>query len=419
MAEKKQVKKQKQKNKPLYEKILDLNDNKINVLILGTSGSGKSTLINSILQAEEAPVGIGQPITSEIKVYQDDSIPFRMIDTVGYEFGFLKQNKIKRDLIKFAKEGVKKADIEKLVHMIWFCIDGTVKRIDQTVLDYIKSVTNDWKDVPVIVVFTKSYSEKETSENIQMARDAFAKFNEKHKKHPLQVKDIIPVVAKEYPINDSTTVPVSGIDHLILRTNELAPEAKQIAKDAIKEIDLKIKRNMASTTVGTATLVAATIGAIPITPFTDSALLVPVQMTMMKAVAKAYSIKNDSITNEIIDNVLKAGATTLAGKGLLGALKAIPGINIAGAVLNAVVAGTITLVAGQASLVLFEKIYTGEIDKTSIDWNSEVAKLFDMHLPAFVEKIEGLSKENGPKLDIEDVKQLFIDLIQLTLKKSK
>ena len=36
----------KTKTPPKYQQIIDMNDEKINVLILGTSGGGKSTLIN-------------------------------------------------------------------------------------------------------------------------------------------------------------------------------------------------------------------------------------------------------------------------------------------------------------------------------------------------------------------------------------
>ena len=146
-----------------------MNDDKINVLILGTSGCGKSTLINAILEANEAETGNGEAVTKEIAIYQNDDLPFRMIDTVGYEYGLLRQFRIKRDISKFCKDGVQTKNIEKLIHMIWFCIDGTTKRIDQEVLGYIKSVTNDWKNVPVIIVFTKSYSSVEIDENIQMA----------------------------------------------------------------------------------------------------------------------------------------------------------------------------------------------------------------------------------------------------------
>ena len=152
-----------------YEEIIDMNDGRINVLLLGTSGCGKSTLINALLGEDKAATGVGEAVTREIAVYRNDVLPFRMIDTMGYEFDFFHQNRIKKEIARFGREGVRNRNVEKLIHLIWYCIDGTVKRIDQTVLEYIKSVSDDWKGVPIILVITKSYSEIEEEEGRECA----------------------------------------------------------------------------------------------------------------------------------------------------------------------------------------------------------------------------------------------------------
>lgn len=392
----------KKRNVPKYERIIAVNDDKINVLILGTSGCGKSTLINSILEANEAPTGVGEAVTKEIEIYQNDTIPFRMIDSVGYEYGLFRQARIKRDIAKFCKEGVKSSDVEKLIHMIWFCIDGTTKRIDQEVLGYIKSVTNDWKNVPIIVVFTKSYSSVEIEENIDMAKSAIEKYNSSHLKKPLHVKDIIPVVAKEYKINDTMTVSPMGLDNLIHKTVELAPEAKKIGETAIKEIDLKMKNAMATAIVGGATTGATAVGAIPL-PIPDATILVPIQSGMLTGISKVYGIQDKDTSNEIMDTILKVGATTMAGKALLNALKAIPGIKVAAAVMNAAVAGAITLAAGEISNVLFQKVYMNELDLSSVNWTEEITKMFNEYLPGIIEALDKLSKDSNGKLDIKSI----------------
>lgn len=392
------------KKTPKYEQIIAMDDDKINVLILGTSGSGKSTLINSILEANEAKTGVGEAVTAEIAIYQNDDLPFRMIDSVGYEYGLFKQNRIKRDIAKFCKEGIKSADIEKLIHMIWFCIDGTSKRIDQQVLGYIKSVTNDWKNVPIIVVFTKSYSKIEISENISMANAAKDKYNNNHKKKPLNIKEIIPVVAKAYQIDEETTVSPMGLDVLINKTVDLLPEAKSISKASIKEIDLKIKNNMASALIGSATAGATAIGALSLSiPVSDSAILVPLQSGMLSGVARIYDIQDDDVSNEIVNTVLKVGATTMVGKTLLKALKQIPGINVAAAVLNAAVAGAITLAAGEICNTLFQKAYTKEIELASVNWNKEITKMFNDYLPGIIDALNKTTKDSNGKLDTKSL----------------
>ena len=401
---------------PKYEQIIAMDDDKINVLILGTSGCGKSTLINAILEANKAPTGIGEAVTKEIAIYQNQVLPFRMIDTVGFEYGIFKQNRIKRDIAKFSMEGVRTSNVEKLIHMIWFCIDGTTKRIDQEVLGYIKSVTNSWKNVPVIVVFTKSYSQIEIAENIDMAKAAIDKYNANHRR-PLNVKDIIPVVAMEYKIDNTVTVPPMGLDVLINRTIELVPEARAISKTAIKEIDLKIKNSMANTLIASAATGATVVGAIPL-PIPDATILVPIQTSMLTGVAKIYGIQDDA-SNEIINTILKVGATTMAGRNLLNAIKAIPGINVAAAVLNAAVAGAITLGAGEVSNVLFQKVYNKEIELTTVDWDAEITKLFEDYLPGIVDALKKLSIDSNGKVELESIGKVLAALAKSFTKDNK
>ncbi len=401
---------------PQYEQIIAMNDDKINVLILGTSGCGKSTLINAILEANKAPTGIGEAVTKEIAIYQNQVLPFRMIDTVGFEYGIFKQNRIKRDIAKFSMEGVRTSNVEKLIHMIWFCIDGTTKRIDQEVLGYIKSVTNSWKNVPVIVVFTKSYSRVEISENINMAKAAIDKYNTNHRR-PLNVKDIIPVVAMEYKIDNTVTVPPMGLDVLINRTVELVPEARAISKTAIKEIDLKIKNSMANTLIASAATGATVVGAIPL-PIPDATILVPIQTSMLTGVAKIYGIQDDA-SNEIINTILKVGTTTMAGRNLLNAIKAIPGINVAATVLNAAVAGAITLGAGEVSNVLFQKVYNKEIELTTVDWDAEITNLFEDYLPGIVDALKKLSIDSNGKVELESIGKVLAALAKSFTKDNK
>lgn len=408
MADKKQAKKEPRKRKPTYEELIAFDDDKINVLILGTSGCGKSTLINSILEANDAPTGSGAAVTKDIKVYQNDNVPFRMIDTVGFEYGFLKQNKIKRDLASFSKEGVKSKDVEKLIHMIWFCISGTSKRISPDVLSYIRTVSKDWKDAPLFIVLTKSYSEVEIEENINMVKAEISSYNLSHKRNPIQVKEIIPVVAMPFKIDEATVVPQRGLDLLIEKTNAYAPEARKMANSAIRELDLKLKQTSSNTVIIASTTAAATVGAAPL-PAPDATLLVPLQMGMMHRLSKIYGLEDKSSTNDIIDTIIKVGATTMAGKALLQAVKLIPGLNVAGAVLNSAVAGIITFAAGEVAQIMFEKTYTGELD-ADVDWEKEIGALFEKYLPSIIDKLNELSKE-GKKIGVQDIIELLLQLV--------
>ena len=386
------------REKAEYEEIIDMNDGRINVMLLGTSGCGKSTLVNALLGEDRAETGIGEAVTKEIAVYESDKLPFRMIDTAGYEFDFFHQHKTRNDIAKFGRDGVKQKNLEKLIHMIWFCIDGTVKRIDQSVLSYIKSVSDDWKGVPIILVFTKSYSEIEEEENVQMAKDAIHKYNSKHIKNPVVIEEIIPVVAKLYPINEAFSVPPRNLDLLIDKTNELAPKGIKMANNAVKDIDVQIKHNMAQSIVVAATTAASAVGAIPI-PTPDAAVLVPLQTAMMTAIAKTYGIKENSQVNSIVSSVLKVGMTTIAGRTLLNQLKLIPGLNAAGSVLNAVTAGIITFAAGEISMTMFERIYRGDVEYKAVDWEAEALSLFSNYMPGIMKAVQNYAEKHDGVID--------------------
>ena len=393
-------KKDKEKN---IENVIDFNDEKINVIIMGISGSGKSTLINAIMEDDVATVGVGDAVTDGISVYEKDNIPFRMIDTVGYEFGIFRQMKIKNELKRFSKEGVKNTEINKLIHAIWFCIDGTSKRVDQNTLDYIRSVSNDWAGVPIIIVFTKSYSEVDIEENVNMAKAAVDKYNSTHKKKTMNVIDYIPVVALEYQINETVTVPQKGLDQLIEKTVEIAPQAKNIARDNVFSIDLKLKQKMAQSVVLGTTVGAAGVGAVNIA-IPDATVLMPMQSAMLSRIAKTYHISDDAEKKEIIDRLLKAGLAALVGKTLVEQIKKIPGLNIAGAVINGFVAGSVTLALGEISINLFERIYKGE-DLSGTNWDEEIKKQFDQYMPKVIEIVANFAKNND-KVSISSLKDI-------------
>ena len=397
-GDKKEVNLGQNREKAGYEEIIDMNDGRINVMLLGTSGCGKSTLVNALLGEDRAETGIGEAVTKEIAVYESDKLPFRMIDTAGYEFDFFHQHKTRNDIAKFGRDGVKQKNLEKLIHMIWFCIDGTVKRIDQSVLSYIKSVSDDWKGVPIILVFTKSYSEIEEEENVQMAKDAIHKYNSKHIKNPVVIEEIIPVVAKLYPSNEAFSVPPRNLDLLIDKTNELAPKGIKMANNAVKDIDVQIKHNMAQSIVVAATTAASAVGAIPI-PTPDAAVLVPLQTAMMTAIAKTYGIKENSQVNSIVSSVLKVGMTTIAGRTLLNQLKLIPGLNAAGSVLNAVTAGIITFAAGEISMTMFERIYRGDVEYKAVDWEAEALSLFSNYMPGIMKAVQNYAEKHDGVID--------------------
>ena len=67
---------------------------KANVLVIGNSGVGKSTLINAVLGEEVAKTGWGtRGTTAKLEIYEAANVPFRVIDSIGFEPGFAKEQR--------------------------------------------------------------------------------------------------------------------------------------------------------------------------------------------------------------------------------------------------------------------------------------------------------------------------------------
>lgn len=81
-----------------------------NVLVIGNSGVGKSTLINAVLGEDVAMTGWGtEGTTKELKTYESSEIPFRVIDSVGFEPSLIKGYRAVNAVQKWSKDAAKKA----------------------------------------------------------------------------------------------------------------------------------------------------------------------------------------------------------------------------------------------------------------------------------------------------------------------
>ncbi len=392
---------------PDYEKIFDLRDGKINVLLLGTSGAGKSTLINGVLCDEYAQTGEWRAITDRIRVYQKDDTPIRMIDTVGFEFSKKQQRRIRKELKAFIKGAVKDRSAESLMHMIWLCIDGTVRRLDPEILDYARDISRMWDGIPVIVVITKSYSEPEIHENIENIGRALRGY--KHAKD-LNIRDVIPVVAKAYPVDEDHIIRPMGLDSLVESTLKYGPEGLEKAGIGARQLDAKIKKSMAYSLIAANAAAAGVVGMVPV-PVPDAAILVPLQTRMIRKISGIFGIKSGIVADDIAKSLLKAGAVTMLAKQILNYLKGIPVLAAAGVVLNAAVAGLITLVMGSVCAELAEGVFLGSIDPEKTDWLAEAGKLYGKHMPKLLESFGQSMSKVSDELSADQVFDIIKKLL--------
>lgn len=365
-----------------------------NVLVLGNSGVGKSTLINAVLGETVTETGRGtKGTTKELKIYTNDEVPFRLIDSVGFEPNHLRAHAAIDAVKKWSKDCAKEGKEDNQINQIWLCVDGTASKLfPDTIKNMVKAISI-WKSVPVIAVITKSYSKPEREENIKMVMNAFSK-----QKRVNDLRDIIPVVAQTYIINDDTYVAPEGIDQLIKVTNELMPEGIKAAEKDISIFRLKRKRALAQSIIGTATTAGAVVGAIPI-PFADAAILSPTEVVEIKSIARVFGVKADSQAEDFINAIVESGTIGLAAKTIISALKGIPGINLGASAVNAVIAGGIILAIGEVSAYAFEQVYLGNKSMKDIDWVKKLIedKLTSGFVAELIKTLENIAPNSDPK----------------------
>ena len=381
------------------------SNKKMNVLVLGASGVGKSTLIKSI-SGIEVMTGVGEGNTQKIGVYESNTWPIRCIDTKGFEYNFIEQWKTIRQVKKYTKQQIdaNKGDSSNLgIDAVWYCIAGTAKRTFANNINLMNKAIKGWKNIPVFAVITKSYSETDIPENIEAVQQTFSKIG------GINLKNIIPIVAEEYVINEDVKVLPKGIEELCLSTLDCIDEAQNINQENRNRMVLEQKRFTANTVTVGATITSFTIGAIPLN-FADSQLLVPIEIGLVSAIFKIYGIK---ISKEIIRTIVGSSVITLTAKQVVTFVKTLP---IAGDIVNGTVAGAVVLALGEGTILVSEGIYTGKIKEDQTDQIANIIANSIKENNVIKATIDYFEK-NCDKLSGKSSKEILEDIVKTTKKK--
>lgn len=381
-----------------------------NVLVIGNSGVGKSTLINAVLGEKRAETGWGTAgTTKELVIYENEDIPFRIIDSVGFEPSFINRQKAIHAVKKWSSKSTKDGHQDSQINAIWFCIEGTSRKLFPEMIKNLSNATSMWESVPVIVVITKSYSVQERKENIEMVNNAFAR----QKRYSNNLKKIIPVVASTYVLNDTAYAAPEGITELIDATNELLPEGVKAAENDIYKYKLNRKRVFAQSIVGASTTAGVVVGAVPI-PFADAIILSPIEVAEINALAQLYGINKHENSKQFLNSIIEVGTVSTAAKAAISGLKAIPGINLAASVINAIIAGCFVAAIGEGTIYAFEQVYLGKKTVEDIDW---LKKIIESKLSSeLLEKVKLTSDKITDKTDLKNIGKIISDLFGATSK---
>ena len=214
---------------------------------------------------------------------------------------------------------------------------------------------------------------------------------------------IIPVLA--YPPK-GMDIPPRGIEELVKTTEENLDTAVRDSEVAVYQYDLKSKRRRAQALTAGAATTAAVVGAVPV-GIPDAIILTPLETGLITGISKIYGIdQSDDFTKTIMTRIIEAGAVSLAAKAIINKLKLVPGVvNLAADVLNAIVASSIVFGIGEATTIIMEKVYVGDIDKEDLDW---VNGIVNSKLGAVVSKITGILARNNGNVKAKDVIEALV-----------
>jgi uncharacterized protein (DUF697 family)/GTP-binding protein EngB required for normal cell division len=294
-----------------------------NILIAGKTGVGKSTIINTVFREELAKTGSGKPVTQGIEEISKPGVPITILDTKGLEL--VDFEKIRSGLIRTV-EARRGEDAGTYVHVAWLCIVERGDRVEEAELELAKTLKA--AGLKVIVVITKVSRFRDNAFE-QIVRDQFADIT----------ADVVLTRALAEDLYDDDDqvagrLEVRGIDRLLDITYGHMPESQRHAFANATSLKnkkaLELKKGEVNTIINFFSAAAATTGASPI-PFSDAAILIPVQVGMIIKISQLYGINVSKGTALPLLSALSgsAGASLIGRTFVSGLLKLVPGVGTA------------------------------------------------------------------------------------------
>ena len=321
---------------------------RFNLAIFGKTGVGKSTLINAIFGGEIARTGTGRPVTLKTQYFEHPSGIFGVYDSEGIEVGQEGDEILARfhDLIAQKR----KRPIEEQIHVIWYCVRAADLRFEDSQAKFIEALASE--GLPIVFVLTQVHR-----------RDGEI--------HPSAIELADSILARALPLAPDNRVfftmalpdtwggwEAFGLQELLDATFRVAPEGVANALTAAQKIDLARKAARARLYVKGAALSAAATGATPI-PFSDAALLVPIQTGLMAKIAAIFGlgVKKGTLGTMAGAAFAGGGATTAGRYIVTNLLKFVPGANIAAGTIRAGVASALTYAVGEAWIAVCTQLH--------------------------------------------------------------
>jgi uncharacterized protein (DUF697 family)/ethanolamine utilization protein EutP (predicted NTPase) len=299
------------------------------ILVCGYTGTGKSSLIQAVCGKDTVPddrIGHGKPMTQSFTQYHNDFV--NLWDSRGFEPGDREADFLEttRALVGRLQED---RDPRNHIHLVWYTIQGPGARVTPVDIELIRAVFSN-----VIVCITKN--------DITRPQQSAA----------------IAAALVESGVAAESIVPVSDEDpaslrKLIDRSMELLPAAYQDAFSAAQIIDLDRKKWKAQAVIHSAATAAAAAALNPL-PFSDAALITPIQVGLIASLAVVYGLPTQAVKMSLAPLVAQVA-------GVLTASSLTKFFPFFGSIIESGVAFALTEVIGQLADAFMVKCYRAKV----------------------------------------------------------
>jgi small GTP-binding protein len=331
----------------------ELQKHKPNILVVGRTGVGKSTLINAVLGEKLAETGAGKPITKSYAIYEHPLV--NMIDSKGWEGGAEGDQSFRDDTKRLLQQR-RTTNPDEHIHVVWYVLAASDARFQEYDAQLVREA---FGGIPVLFVLTKCDTARDADiaqveQAITDATKVMAQQATKYAPAP-RIVGVIRTAADPLPILGREPW---GVKEVVDATQDELPALYRDAFDAAQAVDFSRKAARARAVVAAAAATAGGIGFVPI-PFSDAALLSPLQIGMVSSIAIIYGFGADPgsltalISGAMVPLVAESAGVTLAGN----LIKLFPGAgSIVGGMVDGTVAASVTATIGYAFQQVFHQL---------------------------------------------------------------
>lgn len=312
---------------------------KPNILICGQTGAGKSSIVNFIFKDDVAKVSNAKPCTTDITLYKGEDV--NIFDSEGYEMG--KEEHYKEMLFDnfLCKNEHKGIDGDESVHVVWYVINGAGKKMTDYDALLLKRILAEKYKVCIIISQIDQMTMTQLNELVNGAKAI--------------TNSIVNVsifrtstdhAAIEY--RDGNGNKLTDWDELVEWSIAQMPDMCKDRFASALKAGLKEKRDRAFKRIAAAAVAAGGVGATPI-PFSQAALLIPIQASLIISVLNIYGIKASGGTGTLGNLLVTLGVQNLGRTAAANLIKMFPGAgSVIGGIINASIAASFTTAIGKA-----------------------------------------------------------------------